>query len=81
MTNNLVHPLIKINARICRNHMHANLRSNSNNASSCYVNLQRTLLYVQIVGFVLELALSLMQYMMKQLKQHETISFPFCFSF
>lgn len=43
MTNNLVHLLIKIHARICQNHMHANLRNYSDNASSCYADTQRTL--------------------------------------
>lgn len=68
MANNVVHPLIKFHARICQNHMPANLRSNSNNASSCYVNLRITLLCVQIVDFVPELALSLMQYINETIK-------------
>lgn len=62
MANNLVTLLIKIHARICQNHMHANLRSYIGNASSCYVNMQRPLLYAQTVGFVLELVLSFMHY-------------------
>jgi len=42
MTNNLLHLVIKIHARICQKHMHVNLRSYSDKASSCYVNMQRT---------------------------------------